>query len=183
MAALKALPRQRRHGAGPAHGDHYATVTDLRDRQESVPPRPLPPPAHPDLDLAAGWPLLDFIELGALPGAVPCGRLHTRHILWEWRLTGLAGSAELAVSELLTNAVAASWGDRVLPVRLWLLSDAARLLVLVWDTNPLPPLRSGTSEDAENGRGLMLVDAVCSRWDWYPDPERKGKVVWALCET
>jgi hypothetical protein len=30
------------------------------------------------------WPLQSFLELGALPGAVPCARLHTRHLLWEW---------------------------------------------------------------------------------------------------
>jgi anti-sigma regulatory factor (Ser/Thr protein kinase) len=182
MAALEALPRQRRHAADPAAGRPCATVRELREVRDRTGPRPMLPPPHPDIGLASGWPLLDFLELGALPGAVPCGRLHTRHILWEWRLTGLADSAELVVAELLTNAVAASWGDRVLPVRLWLLSDAARLLVLVWDTNPLPPLPGRTGEDAESGRGLMLVDAVSARWNWYPAPDAAGKAVWALCE-
>ena len=54
------------------------------------------------------WPLRDFIELGALPGAVPCGRLHARQLLWEWGLTRLSESTELLVSELMTNAMHAS---------------------------------------------------------------------------
>jgi len=32
------------------------------------------------------------LELGALPTAVPCARLHVRHLVWEWGLvpTGVA---------------------------------------------------------------------------------------------
>jgi hypothetical protein len=33
---------------------------------------------------AAQWPLRSFLELGALPGAVPYARLHARQVLWEW---------------------------------------------------------------------------------------------------
>ena len=67
------------------------------------------------------WPLRDLIEFGALPGAVPCARLHARLVLAEWGLTGLSEQAELVVSELMTNAVAASRSlDWVTPVRLWM---------------------------------------------------------------
>ncbi len=31
------------------------------------------------------WPLESFLELGALPSAVPCARYHCRQVLWEWR--------------------------------------------------------------------------------------------------
>jgi hypothetical protein len=48
------------------------------------------------------WPLRSHLELGALPSAVPCARLHVRHMLWEWGLAGLAGDA------LVSNAVAAT---------------------------------------------------------------------------
>ncbi len=34
--------------------------------------------------MAGEWLLQDFIELGALPGAVPCARLHVRQVLWEY---------------------------------------------------------------------------------------------------
>jgi len=30
------------------------------------------------------WPLRSSLELGALSSAVPCARLHVKHVLWEW---------------------------------------------------------------------------------------------------
>jgi len=112
---------------------------------------------------------------------VPCARRHTRQVLWEWHLTELADPAELLVSELITNAVAASRSTSLAPsVRLWMLSDTARILVMVWDYAPQPPARANADADAESGRGLLLVEAVSSRWGWYRDLESAtGKVVWA----
>ena len=58
-------------------------------------------------------------------------------MLWEWHLTGLAHTAELLVSELVTNAITASrsaGGDS--PVPLLLLSDIGRVVVMVWDASP-----------------------------------------------
>ncbi len=57
---------------------------------------------------AARWPNHSTLELGALPSAVPCIRLHTTLVLREWQLAGLADAAELVASELATNAVQAS---------------------------------------------------------------------------
>jgi len=187
MAAVEALSRSRAHPGGrslPA-----AVLAGPPGWREAAPgpgpvPQPLPPPAHPGAGLAGGWPWVDFLEFGALPGAVPCARLHTRHILWEWRLTGFSEAAELVVSELMTNAVAASPADeQVLPVRLWLQAGPARLLITVWDASEYPPLRPSVSDDAESGRGLVLVEAVSARWDWHLTPQAGGKVVWALCEA
>jgi anti-sigma regulatory factor (Ser/Thr protein kinase) len=127
------------------------------------------------------WPLQDSLELGALPDAIPCGRLHARQILWEWSMGWLTESAELILSELLTNAVnAARSGGSIGPVRLWLLADRTELLVLVWDANPLPPVRVLTDDQMEGGRGLMLVDTLARQWDWYVPLTTGGKVVWAL---
>jgi hypothetical protein len=53
-------------------------------------------------------PLRSYLELGALPTAVPCARLHARHMLWEWGLNGLIQDSELLVRELVTNAVKAT---------------------------------------------------------------------------
>ena len=84
------------------------------------------------------------------------------------------------MSELLTNAVKASrslgWHS---PVRLWVLSDKAHVLVLVWDANPQPPMRIEAGEEVESGRGLLLVEAVSDQWDWYQPDGWDGKVVWA----
>ena len=132
-------------------------------------------------NLAAGWPLRDFIELGPLPTSVPCARYHARQIIWEWRLTPLTETVELVVDELVTNAVCASRDlDWPSPVRMWLLSDRASVLVLVWDANPEPPVLADPEDDAESGRGLVLVEALSTRWDWYAGPGPGGKLVHAL---
>lgn len=129
------------------------------------------------------WPLRDFLELGALPGAVPCARLHARHILREWALTPLTDQTELVVSELVTNAMRASRAARPpAAVRVWLLSDNRTVAVLVWDASPQAPTRTQASDDAEYGRGLLLVEAASANWGWYAPRNRSGKVVWALLE-
>jgi anti-sigma regulatory factor (Ser/Thr protein kinase) len=88
------------------------------------------------------WPLQDFLELGALVSAVPCARLHSRQVFWEWGLASLGENAELLVTELMTNAVKASRAvKQASPVCLWLVSDGAQILILVWDASPQPPVR------------------------------------------
>jgi anti-sigma regulatory factor (Ser/Thr protein kinase) len=127
------------------------------------------------------WSLRTFLELGALPGAVPCARLHARLVAWEWGLAGLGDDAELLVSELLTNAVAASRVmEPIFPVRLWLVSDTTQIAILVWDANPQPPVPAQLDDQAETGRGLLLVEAVSQQWGWYAPQDTTGKVVWAL---
>ncbi len=146
---------------------------------------PVPPLRQREI-ISGPWLFRDTIELGALPGAVPCARLHARHVLWEWgriwpALSRLGESVELLVSELVTNAVAVSRSaDRILPVRLWLLADRARVAVLVWDRSTRPPVPLTPAQDAESGRGMLLVEAMSQRWDWYLTQEPDGKVVWAL---
>ncbi len=131
--------------------------------------------------MANEWPLRTFLELGALPGAVPSARLHVRQLLWEWGLTQFDERVELLVSELLTNALKATWSmEEAFAVRLWVLSDQTRVLILVWDANPQPPVRVNANEDAESGRGLLLVETISAQWDWYVSPDKVGKVVWSL---
>jgi len=135
-------------------------------------------------------PLRGYLELGTLPTAVPCARLHTRQLVWEWGLTGLAATTELLVSELVTNAVKimAGQGNQA-AVRLRLSSDNARFLIEVWDADPRPPAPKDIGEDGvpdvqqEGGRGLFLVAALSARWDWYPTQEPTGKVVWCELEA
>ena len=148
----------------------------------TIMPRPsscaTPVPAVPLGRDLAQWPLRSHLALGALPTAVPCARLHTHHVLREWGVAHLRDDAELCVSELVTNAVAAS-ADHLSPVGLWLLSDGKRVVILVCDGNPHPPVRLHPDLATEGGRGLMLVEAISTQWDWYATP--RGKVVWALC--
>jgi anti-sigma regulatory factor (Ser/Thr protein kinase) len=166
-----------RHAAA---ADRAAPI-DGTARQPASTVRILPLADPQGNDVTGRWPLRSFLELGALPGAVPCARLHTRHLLWEWQLTGLADSAELVVSEIMTNAIEVSRADaRAAPVRLWLLADRTRLLILVWDASPLPPVPVSTSDDTENGRGLLLVETLSTRWNFFA--HQQGKVVWALLD-
>jgi hypothetical protein len=180
-------PRVPVRGARAA-GGRTGTVRGAESRSSAHNPRPshapwAAPPSWPNGPaLASSWPLRDFIELGGLPGVVPCARHHSRQVLWKWQLPGLAEDAELLVSELVTNAVTAS-SCSASPVRLWLLSDTARVLILVQDDSPHPPVRTQPEADAACGRGLLLVDALSSRWDWYVlQHGGVGKVTWALLE-
>lgn len=140
------------------------------------------------------WPLGTFMELGALPGAVPCFRLHARQMLWEWGLDAFTRPAELVVSELTTNAVHASrglsgshyggrWAPGLPPVRMWLVSDGERLVIHVWDASHLVPTPQDTDLDAENGRGLLLVASMCADWGSYIPEGSSGKIVWALVDA
>jgi anti-sigma regulatory factor (Ser/Thr protein kinase) len=125
------------------------------------------------------WPLGTVLVLGPLPGAVPCARLHARLVSAEWGLGRLSGIAELLVSELVTNAVrvSAQMPDRP-PVRLQLRSDGTRLLVLVSDASPEPPVRKDAAPGEESGRGLVLVDELSDRWGWRA--HRGEKTCWFL---
>jgi anti-sigma regulatory factor (Ser/Thr protein kinase) len=140
------------------------------------------------------WPLRSYLELGALPGAVPCARLHTRQVVWEWGLREPIETVELVVSEIVTNAVRASegltgsrysgnWLPGPIPVRLWLSSDQGCILVQVWDGNDRMPQRQKPELEAENGRGLTLVEALCQDWGVYRLEGASGKVVWTIVAT
>ena len=136
---------------------------------------------------AYSWPLCSYLQLGALPTAVPCARLHAKHLVWEWGLDDLAESSELLVSELVTNAVQAMEGqDDQSAVCLRLSSDNSRLLIEVWDADPQPPAPKDLGADGipdleeEGGRGLFLAAALSRRWNWYLTQNPTGKVVW--CE-
>src|SRR5579859_3906804 len=104
------------------------------------------------------WRRQDYLELGALPTAPGSARGHVVNVLREWRLRELTEAAEMVVSELVANSVLAtraiSWATRRPPVRLWLLSDCASVLLHVWDAVPEPPLRGEAGPDDERGRGL-----------------------------
>ena len=51
-------------------------------------------------------------------------------------------------------------------------------MVFVWDAGPRPPPRADPGADAENGRGLLLVEALSERWGHFGH-DGGGKVVWA----
>nr|WP_223186903.1 ATP-binding protein [Streptomyces sp. CBMA29] len=113
------------------------------------------------------------------PPAVGLAREFVRRTLRHWQLVDVLDSAELVVSELATNAVKSTGGDsgqHVVGVQLRLVE--ARLYVEVWDSGEgSAVVAPEQSLDAEGGRGLFLVAALCERWDSYR-PTAGGKVVW-----
>jgi len=148
---------------------------------------------EPSARSSARWPLRSYLELGALPSAVPSARLHARLVVAEWGLAELAAVVELVVSEIVTNAVQASagltssqyqgrWRPGRPPVRLWLCSDRERVLVQVWDGNDQMPRRPEPQPDAEHGRGLLLVESLSAEWGAFRPDRSGGKVVWASCD-
>ena len=146
---------------------------------------------RPTAPALSDWPFQSYLELGALPSAVPCARLHVRQVLWEWGLHALTDTAELIVSELVTNAIRASQGLRgnryaghwmpgAPPLRLWLHGEPQRIAVQVWDGNDQLPTRQATDLGAESGRGLLLIEALSLAWGSYRPHDSSGKVVWAV---
>jgi anti-sigma regulatory factor (Ser/Thr protein kinase) len=183
-ARIPPAPGSASRAGGGAAGTAGQTGVPLASPGASDVPVPVPPSPHRGPVIPGQWPLQDTLELGPLPGAVPCARLHARQVLWEWGLARLSENTELLVTELMTNAIAASRSAaQTFPVRLWLLADRTRVLTLVWDASPRPPVPAALSHDAENGRGLLLVQAISQRWDWYLPKQAGGKIVWALLEN
>ncbi len=116
-----------------------------------------------------GWPLSSVMApLGVLPTAPGCARAHVRSTLAAWNLGHFADTAELVVSEMVTNAVEASTtggrplyiGGRMLVVWVRLFSDGSRLVVEVWDQAPGVPVEGKAALDNESGRGLSLVHGL-----------------------
>ena len=65
------------------------------------------------------------------------------------------------------------------------LGPRERAVILVWDPSPQPPVPADSGQEAENGRGLLLVQALSTQWGWYfptgiSPGGRDGKVVWAI---
>jgi anti-sigma regulatory factor (Ser/Thr protein kinase) len=117
---------------------------------------------------------LEF-QLASLPTAVKLARTLTREWFRHWRVPEhIIPGAELIASELVTNVVTKAKSES-LRVRIrWCDPDG---YIEVWDADPNPPVQLHVGESAEGGRGLFLVGAYATRWDYYPSAG--GKVVWA----
>lgn len=111
--------------------------------------------------------------------AVTVSRRTLRLILTMHGLIGIADTAELLATELVSNAVRHTKGPAALRVR-W---SAGVLRIGAWDADPEPPEPPGCIEglgEAEDGRGLALVRACADLWGWQPLARgcNRGKLVW-----
>lgn len=114
-------------------------------------------------------------RLPSNPHAVPEARRQVRAAVRYWRLPVDIDVAALLVSELVTNAVthdSRRAGPR--PVTLSIRCSDGRLRVEVHDTSPEPPLLTESSDCAEGGRGLFLVDSLADSWGSYRTADGKA---------
>ncbi|KJY45101.1 hypothetical protein VR46_16695, partial [Streptomyces sp. NRRL S-444] len=92
--------------------------------------------------------------------------------LTRWGLGELAFTAELVVSELVTNAYRYGGGT---PVTLRLIRDRSLICEVSDSSSTAPHLRRARTTD-EGGRGLFLVAQLTERWGTRYT--RDGKTVW-----
>ena len=98
----------------------------------------------------------------------------TKQVVREWERPDLAETAELLVSELVTNAIRASGGLPDPVIRLWLVSDRSNLVIRVWDGSGELPVCQDADPDSGCGRGLLLVEALSKDWGGVPPRPRQG---------
>ena len=119
--------------------------------------------------------MVDELELSADPRSIRVARGFLASIARDLDLpTDTVSVAELALSEIVTNAVVHGLPPIVLHVQ----GTASRLEVSVSDASPAQPRADETRLDATGGRGLAIVAAVAGEWGCVPDPSGPGKRIW-----
>jgi hypothetical protein len=134
------------------------------------PLRPVPAPPRVPLEdavVAGPWPM------PWAPTACGHARQLVRHVLTRWGIAETACTAELLVSELVSNALR----HACRPLHLTL-ERVSGVRCIVSDGCPAPPRHTAPGPEDEHGRGLELVDMLATRWGW--DRGSIGKSVW--CE-
>ncbi|MEU6216026.1 ATP-binding protein [Streptomyces sp. NPDC047022] len=125
---------------------------------------------------AAAWRRFRF-ELAAHPGSVARARQLTRARLGVWAVCeDTRETAALVVSELVTNAIVHTAGERVL-CELRDADDVVRIAVRDEGCAPGEPRPVPQRPDEEHGRGLLLVAGLCRAWG--VQDASPGLLVWA----
>ncbi|GAB7190794.1 hypothetical protein NUM3379_15010 [Kineococcus sp. NUM-3379] len=168
----------------PWTGDDVGRHADGQDDGEEPPAEPLAAPwpaphegggeeAGEDDDdgRVVGRPLL----LDPMANTVAAARRYVREALRALGSDALEESAELGVSELVTNAMLHARTAFKVTVRL-MPSGAVRIDVTDSSPSAVQPRRFGVS--ATTGRGLRLVESVSADWGVSAAPEGPGKTVW-----
>jgi hypothetical protein len=109
------------------------------------------------------------------PACVATARRFVDQTLTTWGVLGLAFDAQLVVSELVTNAMRHGGGA----AQLRLLSHGPELACVVTDHSRTVPVATAPDVFSEFGRGLRLIDALCTAWGWL-SPGGARKLVWAV---
>ncbi|MER5467727.1 SpoIIE family protein phosphatase [Streptomyces sp. NPDC002685] len=119
-----------------------------------------------DSDQVTTW------DLPSEPAAVAGARREVSLRMADWGLDEAVFTAELIVSELVTNAI--RYGDP--PVQLRLIRGTALICEVRDGSSTAPHMRRARTFD-EGGRGLMMVAQLAERWGTRHLPG--GKSIWA----
>lgn len=113
------------------------------------------------------------LSLPPVASSVVAFRHFAATTLLSWQLDAIRDTAELLVSELVTNAVTYA----ATPVSLRIARLDGRVQVVVVDGDVHQPVRRVPASDDEHGRGLMLVDMLAASWGTRVAAPT-GKAVW-----
>jgi len=103
-------------------------------------------------------------------------RALARYACEAWDIGNVTDSAQVVISELVSNAVLHAQTDLDVTIIL----RASHLVIQVRDrSSHCPPRPAGdrSTSGAEHGRGLPLIERLTSAWGCNPAPH--GKTVWA----
>ncbi|MGW2635813.1 ATP-binding protein [Streptomyces sp. NPDC001348] len=141
----------------------------------------LPGPEGPDR-LASGAEPPDrthAFALASIPASVARARACVRKALAARGIDeDVSESAVLITSELVTNALTHSAGERIV-CRLHISPERLRIEVQDDNRGPSRPAPRQPGPEDQSGRGLLLVEALSTDWGVAGVPHRYGRVVWA----
>jgi anti-sigma regulatory factor (Ser/Thr protein kinase) len=126
---------------------------------------------------APRMPSTKTLRLPSAKRSVPLSRHFLRDALREWGLADQGGTAELLLSELVTNAVLYGRGDGSQgSIRVVITRTRRHLVVAVGDTARRIPHPQQSTCDDEGGRGMFLMEELALSWGACGTPQ--GKTVW-----
>jgi anti-sigma regulatory factor (Ser/Thr protein kinase) len=113
------------------------------------------------------------LDLSAGPQSVTTARAVARLLLGEWGVTDpdLVDRVELVTAEIVANVARHTSGRGTLELTV----DDSITVAAVDGSSSHPNL--GNAADHDGGRGLLIIDAMCSGWGSQTVPG--GKRVWA----
>ena len=127
----------------------------------------------------------DALDLVALPTAVAVARMFIEDTLRRWHALFIEDHMGVLATELVSLAVEATgpasgtnWTDitALNPIRLRMLGYQRTIVFEVTDVHP-EPLVVAEDEELPQDHGLVLIDALASRWGSFLAPQ--GRVIWA----
>lgn len=158
--------RQEWHQAPAAR---RVVTTDRAPNAPAHPTQPENPPMSSGTHSRAS-------SMPRIPRAVRQARRWVRETLSGWGLDQVAEPGAQIACELATNALTHAQDDAPIVVLLMYAAGTVRIEVRDEDALHLPTLKNPAADD-EEGRGLLIVDALSQRWGFRAADV--GKAVWA----